>query len=83
MFNKTTLNTGIYTIQFQKRGLPHAHIRLFLHETLKTPSVDHIDRVISAEIPDIAQDSAGYNAVKNIMIHEPCGDLNLKCPCIK
>uniref|UniRef100_A0A3Q7JCB7 Helitron helicase-like domain-containing protein n=1 Tax=Solanum lycopersicum TaxID=4081 RepID=A0A3Q7JCB7_SOLLC len=66
---------------WHKRGLPHAHIRLFLHETLKTPSVDHIDRVIAAEIPNIAQDSDGYNAVKNIMIHEPCGDLNLKCPC--
>ena len=83
MFNKTTLNTGIYTIQFQKRGLPHAHMLLFLYETLKTPSADHIERVIAAEIPDVTQDSAGYNAVKNIMIHEPCGDLNLKCPCIK
>ena len=74
LFNKTTLYACIYTIEFKRRGSPHAHILLFLYETLKTLSADHIDRVLSAEIPDVAQDSGGYNAVKNIMIHEPCGD---------
>lgn len=49
----TTLKiyTGIYTVEFQKRDLAHAHILLFLHQSLKKPAPDQIDRVISAEYP--------------------------------
>nr|XP_009789935.1 PREDICTED: uncharacterized protein LOC104237479 [Nicotiana sylvestris] len=73
----------LYTIEFQKRGLPHAHILLFLHPTLKSLSTDHIDRIIAAEIPDLEVDPDGYNAVKNFMMHGPCGELNPHCPCMK
>ncbi|XP_059311353.1 uncharacterized protein LOC132062896 [Lycium ferocissimum] len=73
----------LYTIEFQKRGLPHAHILLFLHPTLKSPSIDHIDTIIAAEIPDMEVDPDGYNAVKNYMMHGPCGELNPQCPCMK
>uniref|UniRef100_A0A803NJP1 ATP-dependent DNA helicase n=1 Tax=Cannabis sativa TaxID=3483 RepID=A0A803NJP1_CANSA len=72
----------IYTIEFQKRGLPHAHILLFLHPTVKNPSAAHIDKIISAEIPNINVDPDGYNAVKKFMIHGPCGKLNTKSPCM-
>ncbi|XP_049381178.1 uncharacterized protein LOC125845678 [Solanum stenotomum] len=72
-----------YTIEFQKRGLPHAHILLFLHETQKNPTTNYIDRVISAEIPDYREDTDGYNAVKNFMMHGPCGEQNPSCPCMK
>ncbi|XP_019155261.1 PREDICTED: uncharacterized protein LOC109152142 [Ipomoea nil] len=42
----------IYTIEFQKRGLPHAHILLFLekHDDFSSPTF--MDSIISAEIPD-------------------------------
>ncbi|XP_075088410.1 uncharacterized protein LOC107790380 [Nicotiana tabacum] len=73
----------LYTIEFQKRGLPHAHILLFLHPILKSPSIDHIDKLIAAEIPDLEIDPDGYNAVKNFMMHRPCGELNRHCPCMK
>ncbi|XP_070044304.1 uncharacterized protein [Nicotiana tomentosiformis] len=73
----------LYTIEFQKRGLPHGHILLFLHPTLKSPSTDHIDRIIAAEIPDLEVDPYGYNAVKNFMMHGPCGELNPHCPCMR
>uniref|UniRef100_A0A803PB99 ATP-dependent DNA helicase n=1 Tax=Cannabis sativa TaxID=3483 RepID=A0A803PB99_CANSA len=72
----------VYTIEFQKRGLPHAHILLFLDPTMKNPSAAHIDKIISAEIPDINVDPDGYNAVKKFMIHGPCGKLNANSPCM-
>lgn len=43
----------IYTIEFQKRGLPHAHILLTLNEQDKIVNAIDIDKVVSAEIPDI------------------------------
>ncbi|CAH1428732.1 unnamed protein product [Lactuca virosa] len=42
----------VYTVEFQKRGLPHVHICLFIHSDYKLPTVEHIDWVISAEIPN-------------------------------
>ncbi|XP_035831966.1 uncharacterized protein LOC110870312 [Helianthus annuus] len=72
----------IYTIEFQKRGLPHAHICLFLQDDNKLPSVEHVDNFISAEIPDKNVDPELYTLVSDYMIHGPCGLANLNCPCM-
>lgn len=37
------------TVEWQKRGLPYAHILLWLEERIKP---DEIDRIICAELPD-------------------------------
>jgi hypothetical protein len=54
----------IYLIEFQKRGLPHPHLLIFL----KNP-VAHsdIDKIISAEIPE--KHSVVYNLVSKFMVH--------------
>ncbi|KAI5393542.1 hypothetical protein KIW84_060604 [Lathyrus oleraceus] len=62
----------MYTIEFQKRGLPHAHILIFLHPSNKYPTPSDIDRIISAEIPDQDTNEELYNLVKTHMIHSPC-----------
>ncbi|XP_017227630.2 uncharacterized protein LOC108192562 isoform X3 [Daucus carota subsp. sativus] len=72
-----------YTIEFQKRGLPHAHIIVWLEESDKCHSTDDIDQLICAEIPDKESDEIGYDAVSRHMIHGPCGAYNIECPCMK
>ena len=42
----------VYIIEFQKRGLPHAHALFTLKDKHKLLNASEIDRVISAQIPD-------------------------------
>lgn len=51
---------NIYTIEFQKRGLPHAYILIILHPDDKLRTADDYDKVVSAELPDPAVDPALY-----------------------
>ncbi|XP_019189136.1 PREDICTED: uncharacterized protein LOC109183486 [Ipomoea nil] len=72
----------IYTIEFQKRGLPHAHILLFLHATSDFANPAFMDTIISAEIPDKLTDIEYYKAVEEFMLHGPCGAARSKSPCM-
>nr|KAJ0203081.1 hypothetical protein LSAT_V11C500297320 [Lactuca sativa] len=72
----------VYTIEFQKRGLPHCHICLFMHADSKRPTVEYIDPIISAEIPNTNEDPELYSLVSEFMIHGPCGAENMNCPCM-
>ncbi|PKY52676.1 hypothetical protein RhiirA4_326791, partial [Rhizophagus irregularis] len=42
----------VYVVEFQKRGLPHAHILLILAQEDKIHSFETYDSIISAEISD-------------------------------
>ncbi|XP_021979942.1 uncharacterized protein LOC110876070 [Helianthus annuus] len=72
----------VYTIEFQKRGLPHAHLCLFMEPESKLPTVDHVDGFICAEIPDRNEDPELFMLVKEYMIHGPCGNARLSSPCM-
>nr|KAJ0211721.1 hypothetical protein LSAT_V11C400177920 [Lactuca sativa] len=77
-----SVEAAVYTVEFQKRGLPHAHICLFMHSDYKLPTVGYIDRVISAEIPNKDDDPELDALVSEFMMHGPCGSDNPKCPCM-
>ncbi|XP_076918697.1 uncharacterized protein LOC143579202 [Bidens hawaiensis] len=42
----------LYTIEFQKRGLPHCHLLLWVAESQKIRNAEQLDNFICAEIPD-------------------------------
>ena len=79
----------IYTIEYQKRGLPHAHILLFLdHGDVNYRqflTADHIDNIILAELPSPEIDPDGKLAaiVMRTMLHRQCGPQHPNQPCMQ
>nr|XP_017245284.1 PREDICTED: uncharacterized protein LOC108216935 [Daucus carota subsp. sativus] len=73
----------MYVVEFQKRGLPHVHMLIWLDTNSKKKLNANVDSFVSAEIPDPDKDPIGYKAVARHMMHGPCGLLNTKSPCMK
>ena len=77
----------IYVIEFQKRGLPHAHALLILDSNTKPRSSDDFDKLVSAEIPDQKSDPELYETITKCMMHaswhikkdSPCLNESKKC----
>ncbi|XP_053149091.1 uncharacterized protein LOC128343682 [Hemicordylus capensis] len=72
----------VYVIEFQKRGLPHAHTLLILTEHYKPKTETSIDNIVSAEIPNIETTPRLHEIVTKHMIHGPCGTHNRHSPCM-
>ncbi|GKC11606.1 ATP-dependent DNA helicase RRM3-like protein, partial [Tanacetum coccineum] len=65
--------TVVYTIEFQKRGLPHCHILLWLEAQDKLTTTGKIDKYISSEMPNKDDDTELYQLITDHMMHGPCG----------
>jgi len=64
----------LYTIEFQKRGLPHAHIIVFLKPYAKLRTPEQVDSLMSSEFP--VDNPELFELIKKFMIHGPCGAQN-------
>ena len=64
------LKARLHTIEGQFRGLKHAHILVLLNIKL---TVEDIDFIIQAQIPDKAKNPELYEMVSSFMLHGPCG----------
>ena len=47
-----TISGLVYTTEFQKHGLPHIHVLIFLQGAHKIRDANHVDSLISAKLPD-------------------------------
>ncbi|XP_076937089.1 uncharacterized protein LOC143604518 [Bidens hawaiensis] len=65
----------VYVIEFQKRGLPHAHFLLIMYPQDKINNPDHYDKVVCDEIPDVRRHPKMHDLVVKHMMHGPCGNL--------
>ena len=71
ILNKQILGKHVammYVIEFQKRGLPHAHILIILDDFFKPRTTDDFDRIVSAEIPDRTLHPQAYETVTKSMV---------------
>lgn len=66
----------VHVIEFQKRGLPHAHILFMLRDPGKLQDKDHIKSIVCAEIPNFEGNCRLFQIVKQCMVHGPCGPFN-------
>jgi len=64
----------VWTVEYQKRGLPHVHLLLFLKRDAQLLTPEYIDRFISAKLPTeddvIGQQFRGI--IQNTMVHTQC-----------
>ena len=81
------------TVEFQKRGLPHAHILLIVQESDRLTTPEQVDSVICAELPPDPETGATEEEREQMrrletivllnMVHGPCGSLRPGSPCME
>ena len=70
----------IHVIEFQKRGLPHVHMLIWIHESDVPKTEEEIDKTTRAEIPDPDTHPELHKIIMSSMIHGPCGTNNRNSP---
>jgi hypothetical protein len=74
---------GIYVIEFQKRGLLHAYILVFFVEDYKPHTIEDVDYMINAKLPNPETNMLAHEMVAKCMMHGPCGDAFPNAPCME
>ncbi len=74
---------GIYVIEFQKRGLPHARILIFFAKSYKPHTVEDVDCMISSELSNPKTNRLAHETVAKCMMHGPCGVAFPNAPCME
>ena len=77
---------SVWTIEYQKRGLPHMHLLLFLYPYDRDRLLDSavVNRFVCAELPRPEDDPDGVftNIIKRMTVHGPCCPHNPQAPCM-
>ncbi|XP_071688702.1 uncharacterized protein [Rutidosis leptorrhynchoides] len=73
----------LYTIEFQKRGLPHCHTLLWVQTSARSLTPEDVDRFIAVELPNLNRDPVTFIVISDLMIHGPRGKVNEDAPCMQ
>jgi hypothetical protein len=65
------VKTYVYVVEFQKRGLPHAHFLLIVERKYKLTCPKQYDMIISAELPNKKKYPELYKMVTKHMMYGP------------
>lgn len=63
--------------------MPHCHLLIILDEQDKPRSIEEIDSIVCAEIPDPLTEPQLYKTVTTCMNHGLCGPLNPNAKCME
>ena len=69
------------TIEWQKRGLTHAHILIIMKEGSRPRTPEEIDGVVHSEIPDKEKNPLLHSVITSTNIHGHSSGAHLQCPC--
>lgn len=73
----------VQVVDYQKRGLPHAHILVILRPEDRPTCAEEVDRSVSAGLPNKETHAELYETVMSSMLHGPCGREHPNFPCMK
>ncbi|KAF5349437.1 hypothetical protein D9758_014620 [Tetrapyrgos nigripes] len=73
----------VYTIEFQKRGLPHIHLLIILRHPHKLLTLEDVDSCISAKWPNPVTEPLLFETVQKCMVHGPCGAHDSQACCME
>ena len=73
----------VWTIEFQKRGLPHAHMLLIMDPASRPTTVDDINAAVTAELLDPHLEPQLSHCVGRFILHNPCGPGYPKASCMR
>lgn len=81
-----SVSACIYVMEYQKRGLPHAHMLFILDKSERTSTLrtgDDVDSIVKAEFPNPDTDPELWSTVTTCMLHGPCNKEFSSAPCLK
>ena len=85
LFKRHVLGKAVahaYVIEFQKRGLPHAHILLIVRPEDRLETAAEVNDCVWARIPEPRDDPELYDLVIKHMLHGRCDDGSHSHPCL-
>jgi len=72
-----------HVIEFQKRGLPHAHILVIMRADLRMRTREDINSIVCADIPNASTEPLLFDVIVRNMIYKACGALNTTTLCMR
>lgn len=64
--------SDLMVVEFQKRGLPHAHILLIVDEASRPKLQSEVDNLVCATIPNSTLEPKLHRLITDSMLHGPC-----------